>query len=49
VIGPGREYIDLYGDWAGAREVGEDGRVLVRPDAHPAELRRVLGAAIRRG
>jgi 2,4-dichlorophenol 6-monooxygenase len=36
VIGPGREYIDLYDDWARAREVGEDGCVLVRPDAHVA-------------
>jgi 2,4-dichlorophenol 6-monooxygenase len=54
VIGPGRHYTDLYDDWARAREVGEDGCVLVRPDAHvgwraagaaedPAgELRRVL-------
>jgi 2,4-dichlorophenol 6-monooxygenase len=36
VIGPGREHIDLYDDWARAREVGEDGCVLVRPDAHVA-------------
>jgi 2,4-dichlorophenol 6-monooxygenase len=36
VIGPGREYTDLYEDWARAREVGEDGCVLVRPDAHIA-------------
>jgi 2,4-dichlorophenol 6-monooxygenase len=36
VIGPGREYIDLYEDWARAREVDEDGCVLVRPDAHVA-------------
>jgi 2,4-dichlorophenol 6-monooxygenase len=34
VIGPGREYTDLYDDWARLREVGEDGCVLVRPDAH---------------
>ncbi len=34
VIGPGRDHIDLYEDWARAREVGEDGCVLVRPDAH---------------
>ena len=33
-IGPGREYTDLYEDWARLREVGEDGCVLVRPDAH---------------
>jgi 2,4-dichlorophenol 6-monooxygenase len=60
VIGPGREYIDLYEDWARAREVAEDGCVLVRPDAHvawrstamagepAAELRRVLGAVLAR-
>jgi 2,4-dichlorophenol 6-monooxygenase len=36
VIGPGREYTDLYDDWARVREVGEDGCVLVRPDAHVA-------------
>jgi 2,4-dichlorophenol 6-monooxygenase len=34
VIGPGRHYTDLYEDWAGLREVSEDGCVLVRPDAH---------------
>jgi 2,4-dichlorophenol 6-monooxygenase len=60
VIGPGREHIDLYDDWARAREVGEDGCVLVRPDAHvawrcagladdpAAELRRVLTAVLAR-
>ncbi|HEY0576310.1 MAG TPA: 2,4-dichlorophenol 6-monooxygenase, partial [Pseudonocardia sp.] len=36
VIGPGREHIDVYEDWTRAREVGEDGCVLVRPDAHVA-------------
>ena len=36
VIGPGREVTDLYEDWARLREVGEDGCVLVRPDAHVA-------------
>src|SRR6202000_2828094 len=36
VIGPGRQYIDLYDDWARLREVNEDGCVLVRPDAHVA-------------
>jgi 2,4-dichlorophenol 6-monooxygenase len=34
VIGPGRELEDLFGDWAEAREVGEDGCVLVRPDGY---------------
>jgi 2,4-dichlorophenol 6-monooxygenase len=32
VIGPGREFDDLYFDWARMREVGEDGVILVRPD-----------------
>jgi 2,4-dichlorophenol 6-monooxygenase len=36
VIGPGREYTDLYEDWARLREVSENGCVLVRPDAHVA-------------
>ncbi|HEY1486138.1 MAG TPA: FAD-dependent monooxygenase [Micromonosporaceae bacterium] len=36
VIGPGRDYTDLYEDWARAREVEEDGCVLVRPDGHVA-------------
>jgi 2,4-dichlorophenol 6-monooxygenase len=61
VIGPGREYIDLYEDWARAREVEEDGCVLVRPDAHvawrsaglvddpAAELYRVLSTVLARG
>jgi len=60
VIGPGRQYTDLYDDWARLREVTEDGCVLVRPDAHvgwraaaittdPAgELRRVLEAILDR-
>lgn len=33
-IGPGRDYDDVYGDWARSREVGESGCVLVRPDMH---------------
>jgi 2,4-dichlorophenol 6-monooxygenase len=36
VIGPGRDVEDLFGDWAGAREIGEAGCVLVRPDMHVA-------------
>ncbi|MEA2145441.1 MAG: 2,4-dichlorophenol 6-monooxygenase [Solirubrobacteraceae bacterium] len=36
VIGPGREYTDLYEDWARLREVHEGGCVLVRPDTHVA-------------
>jgi 2,4-dichlorophenol 6-monooxygenase len=34
VIGPGREVLDLYDDWARLREVTETGCVLVRPDAY---------------
>ena len=36
VIGPGREYTDLYYDWARLREIDEDGALLVRPDKHIA-------------
>ncbi len=36
VVGPGREYTDLYDDWARLRETDEDGCVLVRPDQHVA-------------
>jgi 2,4-dichlorophenol 6-monooxygenase len=43
VVGPGREYTDLYDDWARLREVEEDGCVLVRPDAHVAWRSRTLG------
>jgi 2,4-dichlorophenol 6-monooxygenase len=34
VIGPGQEVTDLYFDWAGLREVAEDGALLIRPDKH---------------
>jgi 2,4-dichlorophenol 6-monooxygenase len=34
IIGPGQEYTDLYYDWARAREIAEDGVLLVRPDKH---------------
>jgi 2,4-dichlorophenol 6-monooxygenase len=44
VIGPGRRYTDLYEDWARLREVGEDGCVLVRPDAHVAWRASALSA-----
>ncbi|MEN3279816.1 MAG: 2,4-dichlorophenol 6-monooxygenase, partial [Solirubrobacteraceae bacterium] len=36
VIGPGRDVLDLYDDWAALREVSECGCVLVRPDLHVA-------------
>ncbi|GAA2588618.1 FAD-dependent monooxygenase [Winogradskya consettensis] len=60
VIGPGADLTDLYDDWARLREVGEDGCVLVRPDAHVAwrsahlaadpsgELSRILTALLDR-
>jgi 2,4-dichlorophenol 6-monooxygenase len=35
-VGPGRDVIDIYDDWARLREVEESGCVLVRPDAHVA-------------
>ena len=54
LIGPRREFEDLTGDWARAREISDSGSILVRPDHHVAwraetiaedpasELRRVL-------
>jgi 2,4-dichlorophenol 6-monooxygenase len=36
VIGPRRDYEDHAGDWARAREVGDSGCILVRPDHHVA-------------
>ena len=35
-IGPGRDYSDLYGEWADAREIEDSGCLLVRPDFHIA-------------
>lgn len=32
VIGPRRDYEDFQGDWARAREIGDSGALLVRPD-----------------
>ncbi|NRB05058.1 MAG: 2,4-dichlorophenol 6-monooxygenase, partial [Rhodobacteraceae bacterium] len=34
VIGPRQEYIDHTGDWARAREIGDSGCILTRPDQH---------------
>ena len=60
LIGPRRTYIDHEGEWARAREVGDSGCVLVRPDQHvawraeemvadpAAELVRVLSAILDR-
>jgi 2,4-dichlorophenol 6-monooxygenase len=42
VIGPGREVLDTYDDWARAREVEESGAVLVRPDGMVAWRAHVL-------
>jgi 2,4-dichlorophenol 6-monooxygenase len=36
VIGPGRDVLDTYDDWARVREVDESGAVLIRPDGHVA-------------
>jgi 2,4-dichlorophenol 6-monooxygenase len=54
VIGPGQDVGDLYFDWAGLREVDEDGALLVRPDKHigwrsqaiPADPEQALLAAM---
>ncbi len=43
LIGHGRDLLDLYGDWAQTREIGEAGCVLVRPDGYVAW--RAAGAA----
>ncbi|GIQ78261.1 FAD-dependent monooxygenase [Bradyrhizobium sp. RD5-C2] len=32
IVGPGREYEDIYGDFSHLRETNEDGALLVRPD-----------------
>ncbi|MGA2212817.1 MAG: FAD-dependent monooxygenase [Bryobacteraceae bacterium] len=55
VIGPGRDFTDLYGEWAETREIGESGCLLVRPDAHvgwraaeAGDEQNRLGAAIAR-
>ena len=54
VVGPRQEYIDHTGDWARAREIGDAGCIITRPDQHvcwrndvlpddpAAELTRVL-------
>jgi 2,4-dichlorophenol 6-monooxygenase len=36
VIGPGREYDDLYGDWARIRGIDDGGALLLRPDNYVA-------------
>jgi 2,4-dichlorophenol 6-monooxygenase len=42
VVGPGREVLDIYDDWARLSEVTESGCVLVRPDAHVGWRRRTV-------
>jgi 2,4-dichlorophenol 6-monooxygenase len=32
VIGPGADYLDIYGDWARLSEIEDSGCVLLRPD-----------------
>ncbi|MGR3469257.1 MAG: FAD-dependent oxidoreductase [Shimia sp.] len=61
IIGPRQPYVDHTGDWARAREVGDAGCILTRPDQHVAwrhdglpddpagELRRVLGTVLSKG
>ncbi|MFE5812338.1 FAD-dependent oxidoreductase [Streptomyces sp. NPDC056479] len=36
VVGPGQEYEDPYGDWAGLSEISDAGVLLVRPDGYVA-------------
>jgi 2,4-dichlorophenol 6-monooxygenase len=43
VIGPGREVLDTYDDWARTREVAESGCVLVRPDGYVAWRQNEVG------
>lgn len=44
VIGPGRDYQDLGGDWARTSEVRDSGAILVRPDHHVAWRREAVTA-----
>ena len=58
IIGPRQEYVDHTGDWARAKEVGDAGCVITRPDQHvcwrtdqmakdpAAELTRVMTAIL---
>ena len=36
VVGPGRAYTDLYGEWRKLREISDSGCLLIRPDYHIA-------------
>jgi 2,4-dichlorophenol 6-monooxygenase len=44
LIGPGRDWQDLGGDWARASEVADAGAILVRPDHHVAWRRAAMVA-----
>jgi 2,4-dichlorophenol 6-monooxygenase len=44
IIGPGRDYQDLGGDWARVSEVSDSGALLVRPDHHVAWRRAAVTA-----
>ncbi len=60
VIGPRQEFVDHTGNWARAREIGDGGCILVRPDHHvcwrsnaltvdpQVDLSRVLSAVLAR-
>ena len=60
IIGPRQRYIDHTGDWSRAREVGDMGVVVTRPDQRvcwrhdtlasdpQAELKRVMNAILAR-
>ena len=43
-IGPGQDYEDPFGEWARAREVEDDGALLVRPDQFVAWRQQVRAA-----
>lgn len=44
LIGPGRDWQDLGGDWARASEISDAGAILVRPDHHVAWRRDAVTA-----
>ena len=56
IVGPGRDLLDVFGDWALLREIDEAGCVLVRPDQHVAfrakepsvDATQILGEAMNR-
>jgi 2,4-dichlorophenol 6-monooxygenase len=44
LIGPRQPWEDFTGDWARAREIGDSGVLLVRPDQHVAWRRESIAA-----